>query len=117
MSRGFGTRGKEHHKASMLESADALDSLFYMQYPSKGARVRARVNEQLRRGWHEDLTQCVLIGFDRTDRAAVKAITARKNGIFVFIMRVSPTPPHSTHNVPSMTSTPMSSSPPPSTTA
>ena len=30
------------------------------------------------------MTQCVLIGFDRTDRAAVKAITARKNGIFVW---------------------------------
>jgi hypothetical protein len=78
IGRSFAVRGGEHAKAAWLKTSRDQASKFYSSYPSKNAQLYSTGG---RRGWFENLEQCVALGFDRRQNGV---ITSLKEIVFLF---------------------------------
>jgi hypothetical protein len=78
IGRSFAVRGGEHTKASMLQTSRDQASKFYSLYPSKNAQLYSTCG---RRGWFENLQQCVALGFDRRQNGVISSL---KEIVFLF---------------------------------
>ena len=79
--RGFSVRHAEHQKKA---AAKKTASRFYLRYPTKSS---ARCKSSSRKGYFDNLTQYVALGFDidlNNERGETLTIDMSENGIFSF---------------------------------
>jgi hypothetical protein len=74
------TRNGEHAGSSMLLTAASRKSKWSNSYPSIAAK--GRYSDAARRGFFDNLRQCLVFGFNRSDASAVKALCSPTDGIF-----------------------------------